>query len=359
MGAARPGVRARGAAREARLPLARRRARRVRRDAPARSRRRFLRRGDPHARAPRRPHRARRRGRAACGWGSKPSRSSSRRTAPRRRPWSARSSRRTATSSTRSSGSRIWAPATPSSRSSTAASPRCASSAASPSGSGPRRRRSRPSPASGAGAVLLAGFIAAWLENATPEDALRRAVATGAASTLSVGAGRFDPRGRPAAAAGRPRGRAHGRRQRIGSAQRCYRSYALGGPGAYGSRASAGSRGCWRSRRSSRGRASRLTTSCSSRRSRTSCRTTWPRRRASRARSSCAIPVVSAAMDTVTEAANGDRARAHGRHRRRPPKPLDRRPGGRGRQGQALGVGHDRRARDARAGCAAWPTRSS
>jgi 1-phosphofructokinase family hexose kinase len=45
----------------------------------------------------------------------------------------------------------------------------------------------------GSGAVLLAGFIAAWLENATPEDALRRAVAAGAASTLSVGAGRFDP----------------------------------------------------------------------------------------------------------------------------------------------------------------------
>jgi 1-phosphofructokinase/tagatose 6-phosphate kinase len=45
----------------------------------------------------------------------------------------------------------------------------------------------------GSGAVLLAGFIAAWLENAAPEDALRRAVATGAASTLSVGAGRFDP----------------------------------------------------------------------------------------------------------------------------------------------------------------------
>ena len=45
----------------------------------------------------------------------------------------------------------------------------------------------------GSGAVLLAGFMAAWLENATPEDALRRAVAAGAASTLSVGAGRFDP----------------------------------------------------------------------------------------------------------------------------------------------------------------------
>ena len=44
----------------------------------------------------------------------------------------------------------------------------------------------------GAGPVLLAGFIAAWLEAATPEDALRRAVAAGAATTLSVGAGRFD-----------------------------------------------------------------------------------------------------------------------------------------------------------------------
>jgi len=46
----------------------------------------------------------------------------------------------------------------------------------------------------GAGAVLLAGFIAAWLEDATPEVVLRKAVATGAASTLEVGAGRFDPR---------------------------------------------------------------------------------------------------------------------------------------------------------------------
>jgi len=45
----------------------------------------------------------------------------------------------------------------------------------------------------GSGAVLLAGFIAAWLDQASPEDALRRAVAAGAASTRSVGAGRFDP----------------------------------------------------------------------------------------------------------------------------------------------------------------------
>jgi fructose-1-phosphate kinase PfkB-like protein len=46
----------------------------------------------------------------------------------------------------------------------------------------------------GAGAALLAGFIAAWLEDATPEIALRKAVAAGAASTLELGAGQFDPR---------------------------------------------------------------------------------------------------------------------------------------------------------------------
>ena len=46
----------------------------------------------------------------------------------------------------------------------------------------------------GAGAVLLAGFIEAWLEDATPEVVLRKAVAAGAASTLAVGAGLFDPR---------------------------------------------------------------------------------------------------------------------------------------------------------------------
>ena len=46
----------------------------------------------------------------------------------------------------------------------------------------------------GAGAVLLAGFVAAWLEHASPEEVLRRAVAAGAASTLDVGPGRFEPR---------------------------------------------------------------------------------------------------------------------------------------------------------------------
>jgi 1-phosphofructokinase/tagatose 6-phosphate kinase len=46
----------------------------------------------------------------------------------------------------------------------------------------------------GSGDVLLAAFLAGRLEGREPEDALRLAVAAGAASTLQVGAGRFDPR---------------------------------------------------------------------------------------------------------------------------------------------------------------------
>ncbi|HST25957.1 MAG TPA: 1-phosphofructokinase family hexose kinase [Gaiellaceae bacterium] len=44
----------------------------------------------------------------------------------------------------------------------------------------------------GAGSVLLGAFIAARLDRATPEEALRRAVAAGTASTLMVGSGEFD-----------------------------------------------------------------------------------------------------------------------------------------------------------------------
>jgi 1-phosphofructokinase family hexose kinase len=51
-----------------------------------------------------------------------------------------------------------------------------------------------PVSAVGAGDVLLAGFIAARLEERPLEEALRMAVAAGAASTLEVGAGRFEPR---------------------------------------------------------------------------------------------------------------------------------------------------------------------
>jgi fructose-1-phosphate kinase PfkB-like protein len=46
----------------------------------------------------------------------------------------------------------------------------------------------------GAGDVLLAQFIAAKLAGRSTEDALRLAVAAGAASTLEVGAGQFEPK---------------------------------------------------------------------------------------------------------------------------------------------------------------------
>jgi 1-phosphofructokinase family hexose kinase len=51
-----------------------------------------------------------------------------------------------------------------------------------------------PISAVGSGDVLLAGFIAARLEGRSDEEALRSAVAAGAASTLEIGAGRFEPR---------------------------------------------------------------------------------------------------------------------------------------------------------------------
>ncbi len=62
------------------------------------------------------------------------------------------------------------------------------------------------------------------------------------------------------------------------------------------------------------------------------------------------VPIVSSAMDTVTEAPAGDRARARGRDRRDPPQPLDRAPGGGDRQGEAERSRDDRRARHARPG---------
>jgi 1-phosphofructokinase/tagatose 6-phosphate kinase len=51
-----------------------------------------------------------------------------------------------------------------------------------------------PVSAVGSGDVLLAGFIAARLEQRSDEEALRFAVAAGAASTLVLGAGRFEER---------------------------------------------------------------------------------------------------------------------------------------------------------------------
>jgi fructose-1-phosphate kinase PfkB-like protein len=46
----------------------------------------------------------------------------------------------------------------------------------------------------GTGDVLLAQWIAAVVDERAAEEALRVAVAAGAASCLEVGAGRFDPR---------------------------------------------------------------------------------------------------------------------------------------------------------------------
>jgi len=51
-----------------------------------------------------------------------------------------------------------------------------------------------PVSAVGSGDVLLAGFIAARLEQRSDEETLRFAVAAGAASTLELGAGRFEER---------------------------------------------------------------------------------------------------------------------------------------------------------------------
>jgi tagatose 6-phosphate kinase len=54
--------------------------------------------------------------------------------------------------------------------------------------------RVEPVSAVGSGDVLLAAFLAARLADRPLEDSLRHAVAAGAASTLEVGAGRFEPR---------------------------------------------------------------------------------------------------------------------------------------------------------------------
>ena len=51
-----------------------------------------------------------------------------------------------------------------------------------------------PLSAVGSGDVLLAAFLAGWLAERPIEEVLQAAVATGAASTLEVGAGRFEPR---------------------------------------------------------------------------------------------------------------------------------------------------------------------
>jgi 1-phosphofructokinase family hexose kinase len=54
--------------------------------------------------------------------------------------------------------------------------------------------RLEPVSAVGSGDVLVAALLAARMEGRPPDESLRAAVAAGAASTLEVGAGRFDPR---------------------------------------------------------------------------------------------------------------------------------------------------------------------
>ncbi len=47
--------------------------------------------------------------------------------------------------------------------------------------------------AAGSGDVLLAQFLAALVEERSPDYAVRLAVAAGSAAVLELGAGRFDP----------------------------------------------------------------------------------------------------------------------------------------------------------------------
>ena len=165
----------------------------------------------------------------------------------------------------------------------------------------------------GAGDVLLAQFIAARLAGKSAEEALRLAVAAGAASTLEVGAGRFDPReaGRlvaveVASSSGRLRRAVADRgacavavsEDRVTGAQRS--STLVRWSGRRLEAAGASSR--LDRRRSSAGKASPSTTSCSSRPSRPCCRTTCARATRLTRTIALEIPIVSAAMDTVTEA---------------------------------------------------------
>ena len=171
----------------------RRRLRRLRRLAAARRRGGLLRRGGPRPQPPRRPRRARLGGRAAAARDrggavarlAEPARGRARRRAGARGrgglPDGARHDRR-ARRAQRAHHARVRL---------LRALPRGAAGAPLPRECA---RELEPVSVVGAGDVLLAQFIAAHLAGKSAEEALRLAVAAGAASTLEVGAGRFDPR---------------------------------------------------------------------------------------------------------------------------------------------------------------------
>ena len=163
--------------------------------AAARRRRRLLRRGDPRPEPARRATRARHRGRAAAA--RRRGRAVSRLAEPARGRGARRPGVRRATRTSRWRSRAIAELGarnvliTPRVAAATRCCARTARRTAFRARSAAASSRSR---AVGAGDVLLAGFLAARAGGAPSEDALRSAVAAGAASTLEVGAGRFDPR---------------------------------------------------------------------------------------------------------------------------------------------------------------------
>ena len=211
--------RARDPAREAPLPDAGRRARRLRRLAAARRRRRLLRRGDPRARAPPRARGARHGGRAAAArrrGGAVPRLAEPERGRGARRPGVPR---RRGLPARRSSRSPSWAPRNVLDHDRDGLRRAAARGARAAPSSAPSPRASSPSRRSAPATCCWPRFLAARHAGRSPEEALRSAVAAGAASTLEVGAGRFDPR-QAGPVAGRCRDveleRVAGRAQRAG-----------------------------------------------------------------------------------------------------------------------------------------------
>ena len=177
-----------------RLPLAGRRARRLRRLAAARRRRRLLRRGDPRARAPPRPGRARHRGRAA------PARRRGGAVPRLAEPARGRGARRAGVPRRRGLRARAR-PDRRARRAQRADHDRDRLLRAAPRGARRRARyravAPRVEPVSTVGAGDVAARRLPRRAARRPHElrgALRAAVAAGAASTLEVGAGRFDPR---------------------------------------------------------------------------------------------------------------------------------------------------------------------